>query len=371
MPRKKGNGEGTIYSNGKYWVGQVTIGRDPETGKLKRKSIYGKTKREVQERMTAIMYELHKESYIEPSNMLMKDWAKYWLENFKKSNIADTTYDRYASLIDRHIIDPLGDIKLKDLSTFHIQLSLNSLHARGMSDSYISTVFTRLNSMLEKAVGTEIIKKNPCSEVVLPKTGKKRKIESLTREEQVKLVEYCSSAKNGRLFIFQLGTGMRIGETLGLTWDHIDFKNGQIIICQSAAEIRGHAHISDKTKTPASTRSIPMSDKIKTLLTEILNQQDKEKNKLNLVFPSSQYTLQLSSNVRTRFSQYCKDSNIRKINIHALRHTFATRAIEQDINVKVLSYILGHKDIKVTLNTYADVLSDFKNSSLAKIDIFL
>lgn len=369
--KSKGNGEGTIYNNGKYWVGQITIGRDLKTGKLKRKSFYGKTKKEVYEKIVKTKYELNTDTYVEPSNMYVGEWAKYWLDTFKKPEIMDSTYERYYRLIKVRIIEPFNSVKLKNLTTMEIQNYMNQLQNENLTDKYISSIFKKFKAMLNKAVDLNIIRKNPCNNVVLPKSGNKKNISVFTKEEQIKFVEQCKNDFYGKIFIFLLGTGMRVGEALALTWNDIIFEKEIIHICKTAVDVNGKVVIHDKTKTPSGTRNIPISKKIKDLLTELHKEQISDKNIYNLVFYDSNYEHINSSNLRWRIKFYCKKANVPNLNVHALRHTFATRAIEQNINIKVLSTILGHKDISITLNTYSHALAEFQKETLEKIDIFL
>lgn len=368
--KTKGNGEGTIYNNGKYWVGQITIGRDFETGKIKRKSFYGKTKKEVHEKMIQTKYELNNQIYIEPSNMYVSEWARYWLENFKKPELMDSTYEKYYRLIKVRIVEPFKYIKLKDLNSIEIQSYLNKLQSEDLTDRYIASIYKKLNAMLKKAVDLDLIRKNPCTGVVLPKSGNQKKVNVFTKEEQNRFVKQCEKDFYGKIFIFLLGTGMRIGEALALTWNDIDFEKEFINVCKTATEVYGKVVVHNKTKTPAGKRNIPISQKIKNLLQELYNEQNKELNTSQLVFYDKNYNHIKSSNLRYKLKARCKKANVTCLNIHALRHTFATRAIEQNINIKVLSTILGHSDISITLNTYSHALEEFQKETLKKIDIF-
>ena len=226
MPKKRtrSNGEGTIYNNGKYWVAQVTIGRDPQTGKLRRKSVYGKTKREVSEKLVEIQNGLNKGTFAEAINATVSEWVFFWLENFKKNQLNGTTYENYQYKLNKHIIEPFGDMKFKELNTYNLQEYINKLKDNGFSSSYIKSLKNTFNSMFKQAVRLEAIAKNPCDNLVLPKADMKKQIKALTKDEQGIFVEYCSENEEF-LFLFLLGTGVRISEALGLTWDCVDFEN--------------------------------------------------------------------------------------------------------------------------------------------------
>ncbi len=370
-PKTRGNGEGTIYKGKKYWVAQITVGRDFKTGKLKRKSFYAKTKKEVAEKMIKARYELNNGCYIEPSSITVDRWAMYWLDNFKKPEIQDSTYERYKNLVETRIAKPFYNIKLKDLTAFMIQEYINSLCEENLRQRYIKNICKKLSAILNKAEELELIKKNPCKNMVIPKLDNSKAMNVFTRQEQERFVKICfEKFEYGRIFIFLIGTGCRVGEALALTWDDIDFNYDFISINKTAAEVYGDSVIHKKTKTASGRRKLPISPTIKDILERIKKEDDKNKNKLRLVFTSCDYKIIKASLLRSKIKEYCEFAGVSRINIHALRHTFATRAIEQDINVKVLSEILGHKDISVTLNTYAHILDEVKKEKLLKIDIF-
>ena len=114
-----------------------------------------------------------------------------------------------------------------------------------------------------------------------------------------------------------------------------------------------------------------MSDKIKEILLKISDNQQKKENNLNLVFASKKQKIIASGNAREKIKKICYKIKIAHINPHMFRHTFATRMLESNVNIKVLSEILGHKNIQITLDTYAHVLPDTKKENIKKIDNFL
>ena len=367
-PKRRGNGEGTVYYNGKYWTGQVTVGHDIETGKLKRKSIYSKTKREVNEKIIEMQNSVNKGTFSDPTNATVGEWANYWLENYKKHQVNDTTFETYEYQFKNHIIEPFGEIKLKNLTTFQIQEYLNKMKKNGMSSTYVKMIRTVLNGMLNQAVKLEAIAKNPCANIVLPKAGNKKEVKALTKEEQQKFIQYCYE-KSEFLFIFMLGTGVRISEALGLTWDCVDFNNEIIKIKNIVVELKGKPKLQNYPKTDTSIRDVPMSVKVKEIMLKLYD--NKITNEFNVVFPSHGNKLNYTLVIRQKLDKISTILDMEEINPHMLRHTFATRMLEAGANIKVLSEILGHKNIQITLDTYAHVMPDTKKENIEKIDDFL
>jgi len=271
MPRKKGNGEGTIYHNGKYWVGQVTIEIDYDTGKLKRKSVYGKTKKEVQEKVTTLLNQVNTNTYVEPSKMTVKEWAGHWYQTFKKNRLSESTKVKYGFNLKNHVYIPFGNIPLRSITTLKIQSYINNLCETGISTETIRMLVIMYKEMLEQAVKLEFLSKKPCNNIVLPKAKQKRPARALSREEQQKLVDYCLSSNSDMIFVFLLGTGMQIWETLGLSWSSIDWQSGMIKIERIAVEIRGKAKLQESIKTESGYRMVPLTPKTKKLLETVEN----------------------------------------------------------------------------------------------------
>lgn len=363
MPQKRrGNGEGTIYFNGRYYAAQINVNG-------KRKTVYGHTKKDAALKLNNLKLKQNLSSYKSEMNFTVDGWALYWLHNFKKPYILDSTYDRYEKIVKKHIIKPFKDILLINFNTFMIQEYFNKLKYSNLSEGYIGLIFKRMNEMLEKALYLDIIKKNPCKYTVISKNKKNNAILPLTLYEQKLLVKYLKEAKYGNFFMFLLSTGLRLGEALALTWEDFSKDMNSFYITKTTSTVNGNIVIHEKPKTQSSIRTVYLNKTSKNII-DYQYKINSNKNKNNLVFFSDKYTYINSSSLRYILSSTCKKAGIRNITIHSLRHTFATRALENNINIKVLSAMLGHSDIKLTLNTYAHVLNDFKKETELKFDIF-
>lgn len=367
--KARGNGEGSIYFSGKYWVTAVTIGHDPFTNQLKRKYFYSDTRKAAKEKLTQILYQLHINSYTEPSSTLIGQWVPYWLETFKKPQVSPSTYSIYKIRAQKHIIEPFGHLPLKNLTAFHIQEYYNQLSKNGIAPGYLKLLYANLNTMCSQAVKMELLSKNPIENVVLPKLSKSaKKVKVLTVKQQQQLVEYCKKNPKHYIFIFLLGTGLRIGEALALNWDDINFENQKLYVKNTLIRIGNQYKIKEGTKTEHGERFIPLTEKINNLLLEM-----KSKTQSNLLFPSKKNVNNYESirKVEYQLNQVCNDLNLPSISPHALRHTFATRLIETGINVKIVSQLLGHADIKITLNIYTHALEETLQVNVNTLDAFL
>lgn len=369
--RSKANGEGSIYKTEKgTWRGQITIGKNLD-GKLIRKSVNGKTKLEVSEKLAKIKADMGIMDIVKAEEYTVEKWIEYYLSTVAKPTLAETSYNLYTRLFRIHIIPHLGNYYLNELSPDLIQEILTKNFQSGdLPRSTMNQVKGKFSIAMKLAVKKGILSKNPCEGVVLHKVREVKPIEVLSVENQKKLVDYCYKDQYNYLFIFLLGTGLRIGEALGLTWDYVNMEKRSIKIQKIMIEISGNPKFKDYPKTENSIRELAISDKMMKIL-ESQMQFKNEMNYLNLVFPSSNYNFRTTANLRTRFQNVCKAADIDFINLHGLRHTFATRMLEKGVMPKVVSQMLGHKSIVTTLNIYSHVLKEHQEEHILKIDDFV
>ncbi len=380
MAKKRGNGEGSIKqrANG-TWEGKYTIGRD-ENGKLIVKSLYGKTRREVAEKLNQKINLLNNNAYINESNMLLEKWIMIWLNDYKKLNVKATTYVNYRSRIKNHIIPYIGKISLKKLTTHNVQQMVNSLVSKNISATLIKDCFKVLNGCLEQAIKNEMIYKNVAKNVSLPKLINK-KAEILTPKQQKLFISECKNTYLGNIFIFALGTGLRIGEILALTWSDIDLESGYIKVSKTLNIVYDEKKSKwvktfGTPKTQSSYRKVPIMPSIKKLSLEQKEYQVKLKEKAselydyktNLVFTTRIGTTLDPRNMQRSFHTIANKCNLKDVSIHSLRHTFASRGLEKGVELKVMQEILGHSSIKITADLYTHVLPDTKAKEIIKLE---
>ena len=366
---KRGQGEGSISKrpDGTYWA-RITLGKD-ENGKQKRKAFYGKTRKEVQEKLTAALNDINNDTYIEPSKMTVAQWMDIWLYEYKKRSLKHQSYVSLKIAITNCVIPELGQCKLKELRTDTVQRFINKLSDRGLSLSYIKKSHNSLNMAFKKAVQNGMVSRNIITDVQLPKEVKKP-VRVFTPDEQRKFIEVASNAFAGDLFIVMLATGLRIGEALALTWDDIDFVNKTLtvnkglIYCYNPDGDKKHIKTIGEPKTESSNRNIPLLPSISEMLEK---KKDYPKNKKNIVFPGLSGDILTPPAARRRFKSILQKAGIADAHIHTLRHTFATRGLENGIELKVMQEFLGHSSIEMTADIYTHVLPDKKADSIMKL----
>lgn len=385
---KRANGEGSIafYSSRNCYRGQLTIGVD-ENGKAKRKSFYGKTKKEVKEKMETykLLNPINKAAINEYT---VATWFNYWLWNIKKRDIKPKTFERYECIYRNYIKGseianiPLYKFKLNNLQAYYNRLSDN-----GKSPSIIKTINEKLKSSMIDAEKNGYIEKNYCQLVNLPKEKRKeKKIEVFSVDQQNDFLEIIKGHEFEILFLLAIGTGLRRGELLALRWSDIDFENKTINVDSNIQqayifedeETKRLEKIEQEPKTVNSFRTVPIPSKVLAKLQE--HKQKQEQYKLafqeryidNDFVICDKYGKALDVKRPTRmFYSIQKKMGIpedEKIKFHGLRKTYATRLFEKEVPPKTVQMLLGHSEISITLDIYTQVMENKKVEAIEKID---
>jgi len=330
----RGKGEGTISKHKDGYCGRLTIGYD-ENGKQKRKAFYGKTKREVQEKMNAAKVEIDNGGFVEPSKMTLAEWLDIWLIDYKKNSVKPKTYFSYCAEIRRYTKPLIGKYKIKELRNDIIQKFINDLVNKGLAPLTIRNVYGTLKASLEQATVNDLIIKNVAAGVKLP-VMKRKDIRVLSPEEQARFIEVTKNTSKGELFILCLGTGLRIGELMALTWSDVDFEAELLRVNKTQIEIKDmddpEARYCISVNTPkskASIRTIPLLPSLITMLKNLKESQEVHKQKLgtgysdkNLVFCAYNGNPVYSDYMRKILNGVAQKAEIDNLHIHCLRHPY-------------------------------------------------
>ena len=353
---------------GKYQV-VVEAGRDPATGKRKRIKRTIKGREQDAELLLAKLQVDYKEgNYVEPNKITIAEWMNKWLHLYKKNSLRPTTWESYEVIIRNHINPSIGALYLQDLTSEHLQKLYNAKIEEGLSSQTIHHIHKVIHGALKQAKKDHLIKRNVSEDVELPKI-KRRKIRTLTDDEQERFLNVLKEDRLGPAFLTLLGTGMRRGELLALHWEDVDLKNGTVFIQHDLVYTKEKGLIRQETKTDKSKRFIPLPEIViealkkhrENMLAEGHYGADKP------VFCSTTGTYILPRNFNRKYSELCKKANV-SVNLHALRHTFATRLLEAGENLKTVQEFLGHAKVSTTADIYSDVTEKMKANAISKIN---
>lgn len=371
MKKKKGSGEGSIYRYKKGWRGQLKLGD-------KRISVTGRTKGEVVQALAEARTDYNRGQYVFDHDVTVEEWIRIWLERKMEPKLEEQSMIRLKGLFENHLIPALGQYKLQELTKPLLEQTYAEIFQEKTGKNYKETTYSHstvnfLSASFKKclalAVEENILSKNPHNGVELHKLRPPKKVHAYSLEDHEKIVEFTRN--NGWHYWFYyllISTGMRYGEAAALTWSDVDLKKKTIRIDKTSVELHGSPIIQKHTKTDAGTRTIVVPDNVVSFLKEVKKQQNKELNYRNLVLPNTRYGIYTAANMRRRWQKVCAILDIEYQGVHSLRHTWATRALEQEIDIKTVSNMLGHKNVITTMNIYQDVLNNQKEKAASKLN---
>lgn len=372
---------GSVRKKDNAWQYTVDIGKDPSTGKRRRKSKGGfRTKKDCEKAMSELITQIQNGNYFEESGLLFKDYLKKWLNSYQ-SNVSPRTYIRYENDINKYISIHLGNIEISNLKPLHIQDFYNHcLKKLNLSPTTVIHFHAIIHKSLSQAVKWQLINFNPADSVEKPKKIRKEMV--VWTQEEVN--EVLKRTKDMTIYIpilLAVGTGMRRGEILGLTWDNVDFDDSVIYVQKQLQKINDQL-ILMQPKTKRSIRKITISTNIISVLKELKKEQFKNRLYLGENYNKNSFVVcqndgrpydpgYITKNFGRILKRICPELNIPIISFHDLRHTHATLLLKAGVNPKVVAERLGHTTVSMTLDTYSHVLPDMQKEVAEKIDKIL
>lgn len=308
-----------------------------------------------------------------PEDMTVDAWFEYWKENIIKNNVRPNTIRNYNERYEHNIKKYIGEMILSDVKPMHCQLVLDKM-ASNYRQSTIDQARTTMRLLFRSALDNDIITSNPIKKNIKSVSRKEaKKIRVLTVEEHKKFLLCASESCDYNQYAFILQTGLRTGEMTGLKWSDVDFKN-KVLRVNRTMECRksGGEWTIGNPKSKNGKRHIPLtSEAIKILK----RQKDKNKKSKVVSMKYSEFIFlnfkgepTMNSAYDTRLARLCKRNGIEHFSMHTLRHTFATRCIENGMKPKTLQMILGHSKISMTMDLYVHVTEDEKKKEMELIE---
>ena len=379
--KTRGNGEGSIYkitrNNKEVWVAQYPNGRY-NNGNIKYIKRKAKTRSEANKKLNQLIIEIGTGKHVKKAYITVKDLALQFIEDgYRLNRLSPNSYNRKKNIWVHLCKHYIANMEIQKVTDNDIKEFL--VYITDFSQSVLNKSYGLLNNTLKRAVVKKIIAVNPLDdelELAKPKSKKvTKKIMGFTIEEQKKLlnaivINYQSLQKNQQIeykyqFLLALYGGLRMGEVNALDKSlDIDFKNKKLHIRRTLTrDLNDKTIIGEIAKTENGRRTIEMDKQLECILREYIEAYWKP-NKENLLFWDHRKNgLFTTTQVNTSFKRLCEKYNVGKgydVNQHMLRHTFGTRNIEAGMPATVLKKIMGHADIKTTLEIYCDVFDEYE-----------
>ena len=343
IAKKRANGEGSIRKRADgRWEGRYTAGYHPETGKRIIKNVLGKTQAECKAKLSAALESVKGIDVSRADEYTVTTWLRSWYGIYAKPNVRVATADRYQLMVEQYTIPRIGSIKLTKLTAHDLQklykdlmengrIDRKSGHGNpGLSSTTVRSLHLMLHSALERAVKERLILRNPTEDCIAPKV---QKIE-MQILPPVHIKDYLDAAdRRGLLpmFYLELVTGLRKGELVALQWTDLDEANCTISVSKQASWDTEGSLILSRPKTGNSIREVSIPQDA----VELLKQEHAKHPDNPWMFPSGRTgEMYHPDSVVNLHKKILKDAGLEHIRFHDLRHTFATLALQNGVDVK-------------------------------------
>ena len=326
-----------------------------------------------------------------PTETTVDEWFEYWIENIV-GDLAPNTLRNYRERYTNNIQPIIGKMAIANVKPMHCKKVLLQMD-EAYAGSTIRQTYITMGTLLKAALMNDLIIKHPMNGVRYTKPVRaKDDIKFLTREEQKIFLNQAKRSHNYKQYALILETGLRTGELIGLTWDAIDFEKRTLTV-NKTLEYRHKQKCwrAGPPKTPESYRTIPLTNrayeilkalwdnrkhrKTSPLLSETLEYIDRRTGTTSTLVMSNLVFINWRTGEPAKNSSYdthlyklCDEAEIKRFSMHALRHTYATRAIEAGMQPKVLQKLLGHSSIKTTMDRYVHVTTDSMDQAIKQFE---
>jgi len=372
---KRGNNEGSIYQrkDGRY-CGVITVGY--QEGILKRKSVYGKTRKEAKDKMAMAQRDFEQGILVFTKSQTVQQFLTQWLEDCIKPTKAQSTYKSYASHVRLYFVPAFGRTPLAKLTAQQVQKFLNEKLKTGLSSRTVQYIRATLHIALNQAVKWDLVQKNVVSMTTAPRVSR-FEIQPLTPEQARVYLDAVKGDRLEALYTVAMAVGLRQGEALGLRWQDVDLDTGVLNVRYQLQRVDRKLQLVEP-KTSRSRRQISLPQVVVAALREHKLRQLRERHiagtrwqEWGLVFTTTIGTPLDCSTVTRAFQKTLKDIGLPRQRFHDLRHCCASLLLAQGIHPRVVMEILGHSTIGLTMNTYSHVMPAAQREAANSMDAIL
>jgi integrase len=374
--KSRANGDGDVFPR-KNKAGKITSYRGAYVGPDgKRRYVSGKTKEDARRNLRRARGDAERGLLFDADNLKVGEYLDRWLSDSVRDTVKATTFERYEQIARLHLKSTLGRVKLKALTPAHVRRLYREKLKTGSSARTVRYIHTTLHKALKQAVMDGLIPKN-ATEAVKPPQPTREEMHPLTPEQAKLLLQVAHEAGDRleALYVLAIHTGLRQGELLGLKWDDVDLEDGSLQVRRTLAMTKS-GPVFTAPKTTGSRRSVKLTSKAIEVLRSHLERQLVEIDRVGslwrengLIFASETgEPLDRRAVTKLKFKPLLKRGGLPEVRFHDLRHTCATLLLTRNVNPKIVSEMLGHSTIAITLDTYSHVLPNMRDQAAAAME---
>ena len=356
----------------------IILGRKPDGHYLK-KTVYGKTRKDLDQKVLELTQQLNSGIQVWESGVTFKELADIWIDQYNPDASERWRYTQQG-MLNKHLLPVLGQMKVRDIRQLHLQSIISSLAKDGYATGTMKKIKQTAERIMRVAVGSDLIIKNPFSDVKVPVREPKSR-RALTEYEIALITDHWRGHNLGPMAMIMLYAGLRRGEAEALEWTDIDWENRLIRVTKSACTLKNRTVIKEP-KTKAGYREVPIPNVLFSVLMEIRKPKGYITTKVHGGFlTDSAFARQWTSYLN--YLNICAGGQngsgpyihridvIEHITAHMLRHTYATMLFDANVDVKSAQKFLGYADIEVTLAIYTHLTKYKEDKAITALNSHL
>lgn len=327
-------------------------------GSIKRIRLRSKTKEGLDEKCYELEHKIDCGEIVVNKSSTFKRWMEEWIEVYKKPKVDSGYLREIEYILNKFFVPSIGKIPITQIKLSHIQRCLNEME--GYSQSYIHRAKVFITECFRKAEDLDIIYKSPCRGIEEPKAAEKQDRRPLTVKEINCFLKATKSHHRGAMFAMMLACGLRPGEVMAIRWEDIDLENNLINVRQA---VRDNTKEIKSTKTKSGKRTVPIpqwyiDDYLPNIVKDdsLVFHNEKGLPIGSAKFAQAWHSLMRDMDIiagaklyRNRIIEHALPQDIVP---YCLRHTYCTQLVEKQAPVKTVQYLMGHSDIRMTMEIY-------------------